>query len=188
MKLWMVGLLVGAAGATTAGAAEVFSRTVRPGDYAAAGLNKLSAEELARLDGLVRDYQSGALARAQREAAAAEARAAQAEQRAVAAAVEKRAPAETARPADAKVVLTPGTKVEYATVESRIAGQFRGWELRTVFTLENGQRWQVIGGEPYVTPPEAGPAVKITPGLLGSFWMTIAGVRARVKVAPIGGG
>lgn len=187
MKFWMVSLLIGAAGATTAGAAEVFSRTVRPGDYAAAGLNKLSAEELARLDGLVRDYQSGALARAQREAAAAESRAAQAEQRAVAAA-EKRASVEAARPADAKVVLTPGTKVEYATVESRIAGQFRGWELRTVFTLENGQRWQVIGGEPYVTPPEAGPAVKITPGLLGSFWMTIAGVRARVKVVPIGGG
>ena len=90
--------------------------------------------------------------------------------------------------ARAKVLLAPGTKVEYATVESRIAGEFRGWESRTVFTLENGQRWQVAGGESYVTPPEPGPAVTIKPGIMGSFWMTIAGVRPRVKVVPVDGG
>jgi len=194
MKNWMGGLVLGGVILTTAGAAaeEIFSQAVRPGDFAAAGLAKLSPEELMRLDALVRDFKSGALARAQREAAAAEARAAQAEQR-TAAATAAPAPAEPAKKGEVgssartKVQLTPGTEVEYATVESRIAGEFRGWELRTVFTLENGQRWQVTGGESYVTSPVPGPAVKIAPGIMGAFWMTIDGVRSRVKVVPLGG-
>jgi hypothetical protein len=191
MKPWIgiaifSGVFVVAAGA----AEEAFSKAVRPGDFAAAGLAKLSAEELARLDALVQDYRSGALERARRDAVRAEERAAQAEKRATAAAVtaaEKEKNAEAGLLAKAKVLLTPGTQVEYATVESRIAGEFRGWEVRTIFTLENGQRWQVTGGESYVTPPVPGPAVKITPGLMGSFWMTITGVRPRVKVAIVGG-
>lgn len=170
------------------GAEELFSKAVRPGDFAAAGLAKLSPGELARLDALVQDFKSGALKRAQTEAMAAEARAAQAEKRAAVDEKETAKKAEAGLLAKAKVRLTPGTEVEYSTVESRIAGEFRGWELRTVFTLENGQRWQVTGGESYVTPPVPGPAVKIVPGMLGSFWMTIDGVRPRVKVAPVGGG
>ena len=31
----------------------------------------------------------------------------------------------------AKVLLTPGTQVEDATLESRVAGEFCGWEART---------------------------------------------------------
>jgi hypothetical protein len=84
------------------------------------------------------------------------------------------------------VILTPGTQIAYADVESRIAGEFRGWEGRTLFTLENGQRWQAQGTRPYISPPLANPAVKIIPGALGSFWMTVEGVKPRVKVALVG--
>lgn len=171
-------------GAIAAGAAETpFSRAVPAADFAAAGLAKLTPEELARLDALVRAHQSGALERARKEAAAAEARAAAAETKAARSATEPRA--EPGLLARARVLVAPGTQVEIATVESRIAGEFRGWEARTVLVLENGQRWQVSGGEPYVTPPVAGPAVKIAPGTLGSFWMTIEGVRPRVKVVRV---
>jgi hypothetical protein len=195
MKHWIGGLLFGGAVVITVGgaAAENFSKAVRPADFAAAGLGKLSPEELTRLDVLVRDFKSGALEQARRDAAVAEERAVQAEKRAAVAAIatavaaEKEKKAEAGLLAKAKVRLTPGTQVEYATVESRIAGEFRGWELRTVFTLENGQRWQVTGGESYVTPPVLGPAVKIAPGMMGAFWMTIEGVRSRVKVVPVGG-
>jgi hypothetical protein len=90
--------------------------------------------------------------------------------------------------AKAKVLLTPGTEVEYAAVESRIAGDFTGWEGRPIFTLENGQRWQIANGGSYSTPPIASPKVKIVPASLGGFWMTIEGVSQRVRVAPIGGG
>lgn len=192
MKSWLGGLLIGGVVATTVGAAEVvFSQTLPSTAFVAAGLEKLTPAELARLDALVRDYQSGALERARRETEAAEARAAEAERKAVAAPAIRVEPEKKADPgllAKAKVLLTPGTKVEYAAVESRLAGEFRGWEVRTVFTLENGQRWQVTGGESYVTPPVPGPAVKIVPGALGSFWMTIEGVRPRVKVVRVDAG
>src|SRR4051812_42130710 len=53
-------------------AAEEFSKAVRAEDFSAAGLAKLSPAELTRLDALVQDFKSGALAAAQREAAASE--------------------------------------------------------------------------------------------------------------------
>ncbi len=188
---------------------EAFSKAVRPADFSAAGLAKLSPEELARLDALVRDYKSGALEAARREAIAqteararAEAKAARAESEAAAIkakaeaqarakekeeAAQKSEKSDTSLLARAKVLLTPGTKIEYSTVESRIAGEFRGWEGRTTFTLENGQRWQSAGESTYVSPPILRPAVKITPGMLGTFWLTVEGVRQRVKVAIIEG-
>src|SRR5205814_1769197 len=113
-------------------------------DFAAAGLAKLSAEELARLDALVRDFKSGALEESRRAAAAAESARVQAEERALKA----EAQARVAEPATkksgggflnrAKVILTPGTEIEYETVETRLVGKFIGWEgRRTTFTLEN---------------------------------------------------
>ena len=173
-------------------AEDPFSRTVPPGEFSAAGLGKLSAEELARLDALVRDYKSGALEAARREAAAAARARAEAEARATKAEAQARVADTESKKADrsllarAKVLLTPGTEIEYSTVESRIVGDFKGWDGKTLFTLENGQRWQAEGGS-YVTPPISRPAVKITPGALGSFWMKIEGVDPRVKVKIVGG-
>jgi hypothetical protein len=193
MKRWL--LFVLAAGGALPGAAaaeEAFSKAVRPQDFSAAGLGKLSPDEIARLDRLVRDYKSGALEAARREAEAASRARAEAEARAAKAEAAAQAPAAASdkKPSlleRAKVKLTPGTEIEYATVESRIAGEFRGWEGRTVFTLENGQRWQANASDTYVTSALTNPAVKITPGALGSFWMTVEGVKPRVRVTPIGG-
>lgn len=82
----------------------------------------------------------------------------------------------------AKVLLTPGTEVEYTKLESRLATPFKGWRRGTIFQLENGQAWQVEEGE-YITPTEpAGKAVTIVPGMLGSFFIHIEGVRQRPKV------
>src|SRR5581483_4421949 len=139
-----------ALGAGARAADEPFSRALRPDDFSAAGLNKLSPEELARLDALVRDFKSGALtsaasaelaaklAAAQREAAAAAQARADAEARATKAEAQARAATEarsaatasaaekkpeTSLLARAKVLLTPGTQIEYTTVESRIVGE-----------------------------------------------------------------
>jgi nucleoid-associated protein YgaU len=199
-------------------AEESFSQAVRAEDFSAAGLAKLSPAELARLDALVRDYKSGALLAARREAAAAERARAAAEARAAKAAAEAQAAqaaaearaaqlaaaAEAAKQAAAKAeakkseggllarakaLLPAGTEVEYAAVESRIVGEFTGWEARTVFTLENGQRWQVANrDEGYFCPPIKNPAVKITPGALNSFWLVIEGVKPRVKVVRVDSG
>ncbi len=195
-----VAIVLGWATVLAAGVAAeaAFSKVVPPGDFSAAGLGKLSREELARLDQLVRDYQRGALAAAQRDVDVAEAKVAQAEAQTRAARAEasktaqaqgdasKEKKTEGGLLAKAKVLLTPGTEIEYATVESRIAGDFTGWDGRAVLTLENGQRWQIANGGNYSTPPLPRPKVTIVPASLGGFWMTIEGVTNRVRVAPFG--
>lgn len=179
MKIWSAVVFFGWAAVVGAGAeVDTFTQALRADDFKAAGLGKLSAEELARLNGLVRDYKNGALAEAKREVALAAAK--------IPVVVEPAKKAESGMLAKAKVLLTPGTEIEYATVESRIAGDFKGWEGRAVLTLENGQRWQIANGGLYSTPPIPSPKVKIVPASLGGFWMTIEGVASRVRVQPFG--
>ena len=187
---------------------ENFSKTVRTADFSAAGLAKLTPDELARLDALVRDYKSGALLAAKREAEAAEKARAAAEARAVKVAADAQSAREAAEAraakaeasavaekkseggllAKAKALLPAGTSVEYAAIESRIAGDFTGWQGKTIFLLENGQRWQVANAGNYYSPTLKNPAVKITPAALGAFWMTIEGVNQRVKVVSLDAG
>jgi len=193
-RLLLTGILV--MSELTAGlyAQGKFSQAVQPEDFSAAGLAKLSPEERARLDALVESYKSGALATVRRDAEvaaaariAAEARATQAER-----AVEQ-AKAETKQVkqaqagflSKAKVMLTPGTEVEYLAVESRIRGKFSGWEGRQIFTLDNGQRWQLANPESYYTPEMEGPKVLITPAALGGFWMSLPELRKKLRVKPL---
>lgn len=188
MKRMILAGLIGAWGLfATAWAQEKFSQAVRPEEFAAAGLTKLSAEERARLDALVAAYKSGALAAAHAEVAKAAAAVAEvvAAKASVAA---KSKPAGEGFLAKAKVLLTPGTEVEYGTVQTKLLGEFRGWQTGTVFNLENGQRWRVESGS-YNTPPEAGPLkVRIVPGLMGSFFLEIEGVRQKPKIKFVGSG
>lgn len=166
------GCLLVAAATLAAGAAEArFSRGLAPEDFRAAGLGKLTADELARLDALVGAHRTG-------RAVAAEPLAHESRPRATR--------GETASTgSDARVVVAPGTKVEFAAVESRLTGNFTGWEPRGVFALENGQRWREANGTTYVSPPLSAPKVRITPGAFGAFWLEIEGVRVRVKVVRV---
>ncbi|MBS0661921.1 MAG: hypothetical protein JSR48_01545 [Verrucomicrobia bacterium] len=195
MKNWLLagGLALAAAGL---GRAETpFSQALPPEDFAAAELGKLTPAALARLDELVAAYKRGEVATV-RAAAAAEVEAARAaaeteKARARAEAAHAQAEAAKAREtspgllAKAKVLLSPGTKVEYAAVESCLAGDFDGWEGHTVFRLENGQHWRVANGGSYYSPVLHRPKVSITPASFGGFWMEIEGVSQKVKVLPL---
>ncbi len=209
MKRWfLIGWMWACGAVAVVAAEEKFSTAVRAEDFSAAGLGKLTPDELARLDALVRDYKSGALVAAKREAeaaerarVAAEAKAEKAEAAKVEAEAKARAMAAAsneigsgAKKSDlsllskAKVLLTPGTEVEYSETDSRIAGNFTGWEGKAILTLENGQRWLIVNGGSYSTPPIPSPKVKITPAALGGFWMQVEGMNQRVRVSPLGGG
>jgi len=176
-----------------------FSQVVRPDDYSAAGLSKLSPEELARLDQLVEAYKSGALEAAQQQAAAASAAQAAAEARAVKAEADAKAAKETAEKAKkeiaahaaaekkaseggfffrARALVSPGTEIEYQPMESRIVGKINGWEQHSVFLLENGQSWQVADYTHYFNGRSVeNPKVTITPaGVMGGFRMKIEGI------------
>lgn len=165
----------------TAPAAEVgFTRGLSPDDFRAAGLGKLTADEIARLDALVQRHREGLDAGRVNAGAVARDEASPA--------VKAREVSAPKADRDAKVVVAPGTRIEFAAVESRLTGTFTGWDPRGVFALENGQRWREANGTTYVSPPLSAPKVRITPGALGTFWMEIEGVRLRVKVARVDAG
>ena len=167
MKREVLAWFLSAAALFAAEGAAGFSRSLSTGDFQAAGLAKLSAAERDRLDALVEAFRHGGEA-------------------ARPASDPKSGTAVSAAPVrEAKVVVAPGTKVEFAAVESRLAGKFSGWEPRGVFEFENGQRWREANGSGYATPPLDSPRVRVAPGALGSFWLEIEGVRTRVKVVRV---
>jgi len=141
-----------------------FSRTLSPEDLKATGLDRLTSAERQRLDELIAARQ------------AAEAKAAKAE------AVESKAGGKGFF-AKAKVMVVPGTQIEYAEIKTTISGKFDGWEAGTVFRLANGQRWQVANNnERFYTPVQDNTEVEIRPSAFGGFWMYVPALRARVRV------
>ncbi|MCF3651191.1 hypothetical protein [Synoicihabitans lomoniglobus] len=87
----------------------------------------------------------------------------------------------------AKVLLLPGTKIEYAALSSRLKNEFRGWKPGTEFVLENGQIWRVTEGKYWSPQEDAGKAVTINPGAFGGFFIAIEGVRQTPKVMLVEG-
>ncbi len=194
-------------GGTVVRADDSFTKGLSPADFQAAGLGRLTPEELAVLDALVRAQQSGAVAKAKEDTAKVVTDAVRAETtKAVTAAVKEettkavteevrqQVQAEDRKAAQKqastagfidrmKVVLKPGTEIEYTTLDAELIGRYHGWEKGTIFTLTNGQRWLVVDDDRYWAPGSDKPVhVHIVPGILGSFFMEIEkGGRPRVK-------
>ena len=154
------------AGVATLVATE-FSKTLSPADFSAAGLTKLSEEELNRLNALIERQRRG-----EKTSNAAE--------QPAAAGLGK---SDTTADRD-KVVLTPGTRIEYSHVETQLTGSFRGYEPGTVLSLANGQRWRVVDGTYWASAKDAEKLRKVViePGVLGSFFLRIDdGGRPKVR-------
>ena len=64
---------------------------------------------------------------------------------------------------------------------SRIAGPFDGWDGDTVFYLENGQVWKQTQRDKFAVRLED-PVVTIEKGLLGAYFLSVEGFGSRVKV------
>ena len=160
----------------SAATAGEFARTLTPEKIHAAGLAKLTPEELAELETLVQQYKAGEPASTPAPATAATPATAGKES----AAPESNQAAKSSKilPAWVGALLTlerigsKGTKPE--AMESRIKGEFSGWEKRTLFRLENGQVWTQVNDDSYVHAPVLqSPKVKITPASFGTFWMDV---------------
>lgn len=182
--IWLVAMAVAAVTATAAESG--FLKNLPPERFRAAGLDKLSAGELAELERLFEERKSGELAEAVRTA---EKRGAD-EVRAQHAAAAPEATAKGERqPGWLRALITLKNveeKPESAeAVESRLAGEFTGWTGRTTFRLENGQVWQQAGGGEYAGETLHNPAVKVYPAALGAYWLQVEGLRQRVRVKPI---
>jgi hypothetical protein len=184
-------LILAALLAVAARADDSFTKGLSPDDFKAAGLDKLTAGELAKLDALVRGEKTGAAARATEETTkAVTAKVTET----VTAAVRQQVQAESKKAAQKaaasasiidrmKVVLKPGTEIEYTTLDAVLVGPFHGWEKGTILTLTNGQRWVVSDdGRYWVASTDKPVHVRIVPGMMGSFFMEIEhGGRPRVK-------
>lgn len=162
-----------------------FTKGLSPADFAAAGLGKLTPEELAALDALVQARESGAVAVAKDETTKQVTQAVRREVKA-----EDKQEAQKQAPAGfldrMKVLLKPGTEIEYSTLESAIVPPFDGYDPGSVLTLVNGQRWKVVDGSSDYRKKVLTPVpVKIIPGSMGGFFMQIAG-SGRPKVKYVG--
>jgi len=196
-------LILAVACASAAYGQDSFTKSLSPADFQAAGLSKLTPEELAALDALVQGRQTGAVAKAKEETKV-ETTKVVAEQvrqqvtqevrqqvtqevtqkvKAEDQQAEQKKAASTGFIEKLKVVLKPGTEIEYTAMDAVLLPPFEGWEKGTVFTLTNGQRWVVTDENQYWAPRRQTPVhVRIEPGFVGSFFMEIEkGGRPRVK-------
>lgn len=162
-----------------------FTKTMSTEEQARAGLGKLSEAELDQLKVAVERYKTGVVAETKKEA---DTRVAAAEEKARKAEAKQTADTADKRPSWLKALITlerTGTAPDKADVfESRIKGEFTGWRGRTIFTLENGQRWQQANDGEYVDTPRQSPKVWIRPAGIG-YWMEIEGVGERLRVKPV---
>jgi hypothetical protein len=194
-------LILAVACVAPAYAQESFTKSLSPADFQAAGLSKLTPDELAALDALVQGRQTVVVAKVKEETA-----------KVVAQTVTQQVHDEDAKAAQAvvenvrkqthdedvkaeqkkasmgiiekfKVVLKPGTEIDYTTLDAMLVPPFTGWEKGTILALTNGQRWVVTDEGNYWSPKKNQPVhVRVEPGALGSFFMEIdKGGRPRVK-------
>lgn len=128
-------------------------------DFKAAGLDKLSPEELARLNAFIRSESDR--------------RATQAHEQGV---------REQDR-TDAERIGFKDYRGERDEIVSRVPGTFTGWGLGTNFTLENGQVWRVIEADsPLEGIRMTNPEIHITPGLFDSWNLQVKGYNKSAKV------
>ena len=104
-----------------------------PEQLAATGVNKLSAAERAKLDEFIRNYVGVSNKKAAEVASAA--------------AVDRAVRDNKVRPPE--------------VIESRMVHDYKGYTSRTVFTLENGQKWKAASGDDQPHALVARPAVII---------------------------
>lgn len=129
-------------------------------EFRAAGLEKLSAEELAALNAWLRKDLPQVAASA----------------------------AATAQPIEDRrgFPLSASDQGPEGDITSRIPGEFRGWSNKQRFTLENGQVWQVNDS----TSTLAGiklqdPVVTLSRGVISGWFLSVEGYNARARVKRI---
>lgn len=137
-------------------------QAMTPEQFKAAGLDKLSADELANLNTWLNRTITTETARAAEQAA-----------------VQATEKVET----ENRGFFHFGSS---EPIEGRIAGQFNGFRKGNTYTLDNGQQWRQTDTASLAGVRVENPAVKITPSLIGNTWyLRIDGYNTRAKVERI---
>ncbi len=67
-------------------------------------------------------------------------------------------------------------------IQARLEGEFRGFGKGRQYTLDNGQVWEQTDDASVAGVRRQAPVVRITPGLLNVWYMQIEGLNTRAKV------
>lgn len=166
--------------------AQNIEQSMSAAEFKAAGLDKLTAEELARLNQWLATRGQASATPAQTASPAAPV-----------ASTETPAATPAAAPAPAPAPAGPPILAKYRKnspaaeaaapktvdrVESRIVGYFEGWRKGTIFKLENGQHWRVTDDRRYELSSEDSPTVVIEAAMMNSWLMRVGDHNRRARV------
>lgn len=133
-----------------------------PQEFKAAGLDKLSATELATLN----RWLQGKVEAATTEAVAAVREEAREEGR-------------------QEVIVKNRGFFDFGSKEpitGVLEGEFRGFGKGRIYTLDNGQTWEQTDATTLAGVRKTSPKVSMNPGLLGVWYMNVEGVNTQAKV------
>lgn len=136
-----------------------------PAEFKAAGLDKLSAPELAALNG----WLQGKVA-------------------AVAADVREQVREQAREEGRQEVIVKNRGFLDFGSSEpitSTLPGEFRGFGKGRTFVLANAQTWEQTDDATLSGVRKTDAAVTITPGMMGVWYMRVDGVNTRAKVRRI---
>lgn len=72
-----------------------------------------------------------------------------------------------------------------STITSRIVGTFTGWDGQTVFTLENGMIWEQADKDKFYIKAIENPVVTIEPGAFRTWKLSVEGYSSDCRVERI---
>lgn len=158
-RLFTVAILVMALGPAQVQAQNSFStleEQMTGKEFVSAGLDKLSAEELAALNEWLRTHSVATLETATE-------------------------PLSDQRGFENQTIAEMGKE----DVVSTIVGPFSGWDGETIFKLENGMIWKQSEADRFAIPEVQNPPVIIERGLLKSWKLSVEGYNKSVRVRRI---
>ena len=92
------------------------------------------------------------------------------------------APAPRANATPAAPVAQPRVGLGDEPIVAHAQGRITGWAPGTVFTLDNGQRWQVMKGSATLRTPLDSPRVRVVPGFSGRWFLEVSEDMPKARV------
>lgn len=84
--------------------------------------------------------------------------------------------------APAQPAAQPKVGLEDEEIVAHAQGRITGWAPGTVFTLDNGQRWQVMKGSATLRTPLDSPRVRVVPGFSGRWFLQVTEAMPMARV------
>ncbi|HEL2978212.1 TPA: hypothetical protein UMB92_001035 [Stenotrophomonas maltophilia] len=63
--------------------------------------------------------------------------------------------------------------LEEGPVNAHVVGEVSGWQPGTLFTLDNGQQWQVMKGQMKLRKVLQSPQIAVIPGIAGRWFLQV---------------